>query len=305
MNYWRITVGIGVICLCLWLVACAAQVPPRTLTPIDLPPITLTLWLIATPSLHPFMPPITATSLPITPMVYQAEAGETWEQLAQNFDTELSVLQTLNPSQGDLGEGSVVNVPSLHGVELHSPLCSLTIVEELICLGYVRNQRDTDVGEVTLRADLYDVDGALLSTRAVSVEQRWIPPNTDAPYRVIFEGESASMPYRALVVSLERVDPLKEPHVSLNVSNARVERDADLFTVVAQVENVQSAKVYQARVVVTVYAGEQRVLGYRVIEFGELAPGEWIPLRVPMGVENGERDVRYVLHTEAQVENDH
>lgn len=305
MNYWRITVGVCCVCLCLLLVACVTMTPTRTLTPMDLPPITLTLWLLATPSLNPLIPPITATPIPITPIVYIARAGETWEQLATNFDTELSMLQMLNPNQDELGESDPVNVPSLYGVELYAPLCYMTIVDELICLGYVRNQRDTDVGEVTLRADLYHRDGSLLSTRAISVEQRWIPPASDAPYRVIFEREAALMPHSALVVSLERVDPLKMPHVSLMVSGDSAERGDDLFTVVAQVENARESKVYQARAIVTVYTGERRVLGYRVIEFGELAPGETIPLRVPMGVGSEDQDLRYVLHTEARLENDH
>jgi hypothetical protein len=188
------------ICVSMILLACSSIASTPFVTPTEMAPITLTVWMAsATPLLAPWLP-ITATPAARTPrpqqtITYVVNPGDTLEEVARNFGIETSLLQAANPQLGNnpgLTTYDRLIIPYLPPTQTPQPLdvaapdCYMTLADEVICLGMVHNDGATTASRISVHFALVGPDGSFLSETIAGVEQPHIYPGESAPYRVLF-----------------------------------------------------------------------------------------------------------------------
>jgi hypothetical protein len=269
---WRLAFMLMCLCISTIIISCAASNPSPVLTPVELPPITLTLWIAATSTpLFSTVMPVTATPAPIftqTPLIYIVNPGESVEEIAGDFGIEPGSLQIANPElqiePPKVGQSVIVprglaTLPPIQ-VELIPPTCYPTPSDMLLCMGYVRNTSLQPVERVSALIELMNRDGQLIAEEVVALEQRVILPGDAAPYRVLFREQ----PYHQMIVSLLSADPSENTSGGVRVFEESVSQNNGDYIIEASL--ISDADVSVVRVVATVYNRSREVVGYRIMD---------------------------------------
>jgi LysM repeat protein len=308
VEYWGLRVAFATVCIAIvaMIISCVVS-PTPVLTPTELPPITLTLWIAATstPLLSTILP-VTATPVPVmthTPITYIVHPGESLEDIAGDFDIEPDALQAANlnlrtqPPQ--IGQHLIIprDLPTLtpQPIELVPPTCYPTLTDVILCLGYVRNNTEQAVQRVSVLIEMLEESGSKVASQSAAVEQYSIPPGMTAPYRALFYSQET--PYTEMIVSLQSADPAPvTPPVTIR--DEAVTRSDTEYVIEANIANPGGTALENARVVVTVYEQGDQVVGFRLVDLGEMQPGESVPMRLAVQPVTSTENLTHTLYAE-------
>lgn len=351
MGWWGWRLAVIMICMCvsLILLACAATTTTPVLTPTEIAPITLTVWLTSTASLFTPLLAVTTTPQPLAiqppqSITYLVHPGDTLNDVAQNFGIEPDALQAANPQLG--GGGLTVYgwlvIPISQPTQTPQPLdvtapeCYLTPADEYICLGLIRNAGSNSVTRVSVQVALVAPDGSYITGTTAGVEQRHILSGGSAPYRVLFprsrlnadplstatvshttaattvNRQPSALPPSAarviqqsqLILSLRSADavPLEATFLPLTLEHT-LENSDDTARKAAQVAvriyNPTDQMTSRLRVVVCLFDGGERLIGYRVLDLEGLQPEETRPVAVDVQPMTEAEELTYTVYAEA------
>lgn len=184
-------------------------------------------------------------------------------------------------------------------LELPQPTCYEAPDGSILCLGYVENMMAYPVGHVALQVSLYDMDGAMLDSATVSVEQRNIPASSTAPYRAVFsaDGDYTLAERFGMVVSRQiEAERSIQPGDTFKIETDQGNWEAGRYIISTRVRAQTSGAV---RVVATLFDDARRVMGYRIVESHPLASGETLPLQLAIRPQVDNVSLSYTLHIEA------
>jgi hypothetical protein len=237
---WRFAILMLCVCVSVILLACSSITSTPMVTPTEMAPITLTVWMAsATPLLAPWLP-ITATPPAQSPrsqqtITYVVNPGDTLEEVARNFGIETDLLQAANPQLGSnpgLTTYDRLMIPYLPATQTPQPLevaapdCYMTLADEYICLGIIHNTSAVTVTRISLHFALVAPDGSFLSETVAGIEQPHIFPGESAPYRVLFRiaptPAATASPVRVRQLSGTEVAPEATATLSLSIAQSRV-----------------------------------------------------------------------------------
>lgn len=242
--------------LMFWLsalfVGCSAM--PRESSPFAAtlqPLVTLTVHAVSSPPLA--SPRVSSTAQPLLPLV------------------------TLGPGQ----------VAGLSGVRIAPPHCYDAPNDSLLCLGEVVNPFSAPLVNVQMLANLRDVDGSVMMSRRIMLEQTAVHPGQAAPYRVSFDNSGIASDGALVDVSLiSSGSATLPPPLSITQDSGLYSLTANgygRYDVSAQVSNSSDEPLSGLQAVVTIKDGADRVVGFRVIALDEwLAPGATLPLNATL-----------------------
>ncbi|MBC8098482.1 MAG: LysM peptidoglycan-binding domain-containing protein [Armatimonadetes bacterium] len=241
------------------------------------------------------------------PLTYMVRPGDTLAEIAADFDIEPAILQAANPALQLQAPQSWRNLrippplPTLTPlrVQFSVPSCYELVTDVLVCLGEVHNPQRSAVARVTGTLELRSADGSLVATGRVQVEQAVIPPGSAAPYRVLFPADVSQTPYNAIVMALHSADAAVALPL-LTIEQAIAQPINARYRVSAHIRNPGSRAVNQARLVVTLYDGAQRVVGYRIAEVGRIAAGDRVPAQIDLLPLGSEPPLSHSLYAEAR-----
>lgn len=227
MGYWGWRPLLLYVFISVWIVGCTdtEEIAPEV-PPTQLPPLTLTLrgrTPVATPT-PAFLP------------------------LAATLSTR--VADHADPSH------------PLH-IRISEPTCYESPTDSIVCLGEVKNTLTETLRQIALLANLLDVDGMVLDTQRVVIEQRAIPPGDTAPYRILFP----PLPGQISSVSLDliQVETSPRPPLSLEFENQQETLSDGRYRVQIHLSDIPK-DTPDVQVVVTVYDDSGHIVGYRVAE---------------------------------------
>lgn len=308
MDWWAWRLAFILLCLCISaiIISCVAANPSPVLTPAELPPITLTLWIAATSTpLFSTIIPVTATPAPLmtqTPFIYIVHSSDSLEEIANDFGIEPESLQIVNPElrtqAPQVGQTIIVprGLPTLVPVqiELMPPTCYATPSEMLLCMGYVRNTSPQPVERVSALVELLDATGKQIDAEIAAVEQGMILPGDIAPYRVLF-GER---PYHQMIVSLRSADLSNAALNTIAINQEAVLQDNGDYVIEALLSS--DTNIGDVRVIATVYNADQEVVGYRIIDAGAMDAEVTKQVRVSVQPVVASDTLTHTLHVEGR-----
>lgn len=152
-------------------------------------------------------------------------------------------------------------------IEILRPTCTETLSEGYQCIGIARNTGSVAYGTVLLNATLYDGE-TIIQAHDFVLEQRIVPPETDAPYRLLFDSPAVG----PLILSFrEAFAPLRQL-VMLDLHENHGELVDGDYRISAIIFNPYDFPVRHIRAVALLYAGDS-FAGFRVLEFDALEAG--------------------------------
>ncbi|MFN4293295.1 MAG: LysM peptidoglycan-binding domain-containing protein [Thermoflexales bacterium] len=283
---------------------CSGAVSNQTPTPpptVALPTPRPTLTPRPTPTLAAATPP--APSQPAatpTPVIYIVQAGDTLIPIANRFGVSVADLIAANGNldatrlqigqrliipqlrQSAPSDGSLIPSPTpvpyeIRGLNsVRSPAGSLDVI------GEVFNPGPTGMGNVKVLVTLQDDAGNALQSAVASVPLSAVPVNQTSPFRVLFtDPPQGFTKFVVTPLRAEAVDP-RAFIVPLAVRNVIGRPDGPQFRVNGEIANATAETARQARLLVTIYDAERRVVGYRYFTLSEapLGPNEALPFDV-------------------------
>ncbi len=238
-------------------------------------------------------------------MIYVVQSGDTFLGIAMEYGVSLDALLKANGLNVNefLHIGQALIIPMETGDEMQpaapvdhlmlntpTPL-PLTIqgialyhtpVGGVQCLGEVLNTSDSPVTNLQLRVALAAVDGTLLVDQSVLVAADYLPPGEAAPFATLFSDPPAgAVEAQAQLLRGEPIGGVTASFVPLEVLELQGQVSGPQYRVSGSVVNRVGSEVSEVRIVVTVYDGEGRVYGYRLMPLSEpLAANESRPFEV-------------------------
>lgn len=187
-----------------------------------------------------------------------------------------------------------------------TPVCYEAPENNILCLGQIENQSSGDLMRVAVLVALLDRDGIPFREQEVIISQRVIPAGEMAPYHALFAFESeppAADLYGGVIATLLRAENSGSERLkALVVQGDHGEEEGGHYVVSAQVYNPDLADMDDVRLVVTLYNGQGRLAGYRVLQLESLAAGARVPVRVEVAAVPGEHYSAHHVHAEGMTE---
>ncbi len=286
--------AISLVALGLCLAACAAGTPATpslpTVSLLPLPSATPTPAVapqIATPA-----PPPTYTPTPTpTPVTYLVKKGDTLGGIAYTYGISVEVLQAANPAvlPAFLSIGTVLTIPvvaeggasdvaavaatptPLPVTLAAGPMCYPQITGALYCLLEARNPGGAPLQNVAAQVALIGPKGEVLASQVAYSPLDVILPGNGVPLAAWFPSAPPGMVAPvAQVVSAEPVQAGAAPSVPLDILAPRLApppaaSSGALWTVTGQVRNGSATAVASVRLVLSLYDGQQQLVGYRTV----------------------------------------
>jgi len=325
VGYWGWRPLIFALFISVWIVGCSITTDSApTLSPTDLPRVTLTLRLpasstpVATPS-HPIVTtaqPLNAPEASSTPIVHTVQSGDTLLGIALDYGVDLDALReangNLDPRSLQIGQQLIIpneespisgvpTSPTPLALPLDPPTCYEMPTRSLLCLGSVVNTLDQPVEHTTVSVQLLHSDGTILLERETNIEQTIIPPGQSAPYRVLFT--SGWEGYTGVVAILRSADPAQnvgERFIAPVIENEERAMENGYYLISATLRNPDAQPLQSLRIIVTLYSHGRRVVGYRVLQLDSpLSGGASLPLRVAVVPQVTGEALTHTLYVEA------
>jgi murein DD-endopeptidase MepM/ murein hydrolase activator NlpD len=279
------------------LAACAESRLTPSPVPAWLPWPSATPSLAVTPLLPTSAPPatLTPTATP-TPVTYVIKKGDTLGGIAYSFGISVDALQAANPKvlPTFLSIGTVLTIPvtaaslAPQAVALASPtpwpvtlaagpVCYPQVTGALYCFVEARNPGSAGLQNVAVQLVLVGPKGEALASEPAYSALELIPPGGAAPVAALFRSVPPGMVAPvAQVLSAETV-PTAASTVALQIpahTGAASQGAGSLWTVTGQVRNASTAAVSAAKLVLTLYGRDGKILNYRQETLaGDLAAG--------------------------------
>lgn len=261
---------------------------------------TATLWplpgLTARPAITPSQPAATpviiASPTPSpTPVMHVVKEGETLVGIALQYGISLDALQQANPTVSprflSVGTALIIPVspealpaqaagaPTPMPLVFGSPACHSLPTGAMYCLVEARNPGEVALENVTARITLAAADGLPLADAVAQSGVDVIGPGDSGPLAALFP--SAPGGVAAIGVSAVSALPLQDVssrYVALDVAPHSGEAIGNRWRVSGQVSNGSGVPATAVRIVVTLYAADDRLVGYRQIMLSDgLAAG--------------------------------
>ena len=189
-----------------------------------------------TPTLQNFLPPSTASpTSPIRP------------------------LQTITPPYSATAMRLATIDPSLL-IAVDSPACYETIVQSLVCLGWIQNQQDTAVTNTFITFYLLNPQGETLTVTTTFPVLSTIAPDNGTPYRVIFN-QIPDVPYLPYA-EVRYGEALDEQLPDVEVQELKTTWDGVHHLVTGRVETTTNLPI---ELVVTIRNTDDKITGFRTV----------------------------------------
>lgn len=254
-------------------------------------------------------PPATPTMTP-TPVVYIVREGDTLSGIAATYGVSVEALQQVNRIENPLflRPGQTLIIPTgreeamaptellptptpmpfgIRGVGFYE-----TPVGSLHCLGEVVNTTADTLTNVQVRVTLFDASGNALIGGNVFAAADILPPNTRAPFSLLFTAPPPNfVSHQVVALRGEVVGELAARYVPVTVEEVTGAPYGPQFEVSGAVRNTDPERTAATVVVVaTAYDEAGLVTGFRqqTVDVGDgLAPGAAAPFRMRFTVYKG------------------
>lgn len=165
--------------------------------------------------------------------------------------------------------------PEFRDVTISPPICYPSQQNQVTCLGYVNNEHEQNLADVTLRASINGTRQINTKLTLLSLEQRVIPAGELAPYRIQFARQL--LEEASLQIGLESARFVEENHLRMQWQEMLGTYDANhnLYQFAGVIQNLTAVSATQMRLIVTLENSRSEIIGYRAIEmFDDLPSGE-------------------------------
>ena len=183
--------------------------------------------------------------------------------------------------------------PRLDQIRISPPRCYAPGSRQVTCLGYISNQTDGSLSDITLQARYMDADGRLRGQARFTLEQRIVGRDEVAAYRISVP--NAQPAARALEIKVVSARLSVPPGLALNITDVQgnyLDDGRYLFT--AQLENATAVDAKDARLIVTLENDEGAIIGYRAADLPEEIPsGAKLPIRLSIVLLEAAANIRH------------
>ncbi len=225
-----------------------------------------------------------------TPIFYTVQDGETLIPIANRFGVSVADIIVANPGlePGRIQVGQRLVVPSAgasrgsssSGQLLPSPTPApyttrgvnvyRTAAGSLECLGEVFNPGPSALNNVQLQISLFDDGNKVLTSSIFFVALDTIAPGQTSPFRVLFTDPPPN--FSRFTVRPMRGEAIDAASRFVRMELTRKEGvaiDATQFKISGDVVNRDTVNARNARVIVTTYDDQKRVIGFRNVTLGD------------------------------------
>lgn len=143
-------------------------------------------------------------------------------------------------------------------ISVDSPACYETIVQSLVCLGWIQNQQDSSVTNTFITFYLLNPQGETLTVTTTQPVLSTVPPDSGAPYRVIFN-QVPDEPYVPFV-ELRYGETLEDQLPKVEVLDLKTSWDGTSHVVSGRIEPSEN---YQKEVVITIRNADNKITAFR------------------------------------------
>lgn len=213
------------------------------------------------------------------------------------------LINTLTPNS--LPSATIIApIPTLADINISPPQCYAINTQQVTCLGYVNNQSNTPVGDITLKASTISTNDEITHEHIFTLEQQVIMVGMLAPYRIqIPNTQLEAHHFEVEVISASRS---VSTSLSLDILNMegmyQLEENRYIFT--AELDNMTDELATGIRLIITLEDNNNRIIGYRVEEIQhDLASGEQMPVRVLITPLEATPNIRHRITLEAFAQN--
>lgn len=269
MGYWGWRPLVCSLFISVLIISCTST--PNTAPspePTQFPPITLTLRtaMTLTPSLTPGISLATTTT--------QSAPQITVSEGFQRVPTPLPIISS-------------------------PPDCFFTVEAQWLCFGIVENSQPVSITRVIVEIVFTNQFGFPLHVEQISLPQRVIPPQTNAPYHVLIAPNTtldAISRVDSTIIRAEPLSPQSPTLIPLTSSMITTEWQDDRFMMQGQISNPTARDAENIQVIVTLYDAIDRVVGYRVMTIENLNADATVPFELILRPQIISDDVTYVIN---------
>lgn len=184
----------------------------------------------------------------------------------------------------------------LSDVALEDPVCYESLVQSLICLGWVQNVGTTPLTDLLINIYLLSAQGFPLATIQATSPLAIVYPDTGVPYRAVF----SQIPNEAWAVYADLqnariAEDSRLPEFPLKVVNLQTIWHEAAYEVSGQLLNEANITASQARIVIAIRGSNRSITGFRVLDLLTenelLKPDERLPFDLqvaPLNQQEGE-----------------
>ena len=185
-------------------------------------------------------------------------------------------------------------------IHVSPPNCYPLDTQHISCLGYVDNQSENVVEDVTLQATFVDAEGHVQREELFTLEQRTINAGEVAPYRI--QVPPVRLETNHLEIQLMSAQLSPDTQLDLHLSNMQgtyhLEENRYIFT--AELENLTAFIATDTRLIITLENEDGNIIGFRVADISEELPsGDTILIRVQITPLEATTTIRHRITLEA------
>lgn len=191
-------------------------------------------------------------------------------------------------------------VPQLDTITVSPPLCYLLDTQQITCLGYVMNESNHNVGDVTLKAIFLNAGGEVQGEEEFTIEQRNIDVGNVAPYRIQVENRRLESNYIQIQVTSARIASDTPLPLRLLDMQGTYHLEDNRYQFTAELENPTAFIANRTRLIITLENEEAEIIGYRVADVpDELSSGARIPIHLLITPLEATTTIRHRITLEA------
>ena len=190
--------------------------------------------------------------------------------------------------------------PRFDQIRISPPRCYALGSRQVTCLGYLSNQTDGNVSDITLQARYMDAAGTLQGQELFTLEQRSVGRDEVAAYRISVP--NARLETNVLEIKAAAARLSAQPSLALGMTNMQGNYHLDdnryLFT--AQLENATAFDAKDARLIITLENDEGAIIGYRAADLPEKIPsGAKLPIQLSIVPLEATANIRHRITLQA------
>ncbi|GAB5493851.1 MAG: hypothetical protein Phog2KO_40660 [Phototrophicaceae bacterium] len=196
--------------------------------------------------------------------------------------------------------------PSFYSdIAISRPDCYDLANGEYTCLGQIQNNSDNLLGDTSINLQFYDEFGAKLAQETIAIEQRLIPSQSSAPYRVTVNPiDSQTLDNASTIATINRTLPPTQNLRSLSVaSDYETFIQNGRYHITLSIENNSGYLANNIRLFTTLTNTEWGIVGYDVHEVEQIVENganQVIQLNIiPFVIAS---DIEVIFHAEADIQ---